>query len=130
MFKKIVPFALLLPLSFATAHAKSIPTTQEQKVFTGCSLLSFLSYQAMTNYQNGLSQNQNKTQLNKQFAQTFNQTFGQGSSDKLINHTLQVVYEQPKGKTQQDKEYLSKTLALGVLQGCADETGLDLNKFN
>lgn len=130
MLKKITTIALLLPLTFATAYAKSAPTAQEQKIFTGCSLLSYLSYQAMTNYQNGLSQSQNNTQLNQEFAQTFNQTFGQGSSDKLIGRTLQVVYEQPKGNTNQEKEDLSKIFALGTLQGCADETGLDLNKFN
>lgn len=130
MLKKITTIALLSALTFATAHAKSAPTAQEQKIFTGCSLLSYLSYQAMTNYQNGLSQNQNNTQLHQQFAQTFNQTFGQGSSDKLIGRTLQVVYEQPKGNTNQEKEDLSKIFALGTLQGCADETGLDLNKFN
>lgn len=130
MLKKITAITLLSALTFATAHAKSAPTAQEQKIFTGCSLLSYLSYQAMTNYQNGLSQNQNNTQLHQQFAQTFNQTFGQGSSDKLIGRTLQVVYEQPKGNTNQEKEDLSKIFALGTLQGCADETGLDLNKFN
>ena len=130
MLKKITTITLLLPLTFAAAYAKSAPTTQEQKIFTGCSLLSYLSYQAMTNYQNGLSQSQNNTQLNQQFAQTFNQTFGQGSNDKLIGRTLQVVYEQPKGSTNQEKEDLSKIFALGTLQGCADETGLDLNKFN
>lgn len=130
MLKKIATIALLLPLTFATVHAKSAPTEKEKDDYAICLLLSHLSYQAMINYQNGLSQSQNNAQLHQQFAQTLNQTFGQGSNGKLIGRTLQVVYEQPKGSTNQEKEDLSKIFALGTLQGCANETGLDLNKFN
>lgn len=127
MLKKVALIAVLLPLTLV-AHANT-PSKQEQDSFAKCSLLSYLSYQAMTNYQNGLSQSQNKAKLYQKFEPTFDQTFGQGSSDELISHTLQVVYEQPKGKTNQEKERFSKLLALGALEGCADEVGLDLNKF-
>ena len=77
MLKKITAIALLSALTFATAHAKSTPTEKEKEKddYAICLLLSHLSYQAMINYQNGLSQSQNNTQLHQQFAQTLNSIF-------------------------------------------------------
>ena len=132
MLKKITAIALLSALTFATAHAKSTPTEKEKEKddYAICLLLSHLSYQAMINYQNGLSQSQNNTQLHQQFAQTLNSIFGQDIGNKIINRMSEDLSNLPQGNTNQEKESLSKVYAFFTLKGCADETGLDLNKFN
>lgn len=84
----------------------------------------------MINYQNGLSQSQNNTQLHQQFAQTLNSIFGQDIGNKIINRMSEDLSNLPQGNTNQEKESLSKVYAFFTLKGCADETGLDLNKFN
>lgn len=122
--------AVLLASSFALnahAHADTQLSGEEEQAFAFCSMLSYLGYHAMEQYQQGRTKAQNKAFLLKKFAN--NDKEGQAFYGGLIDETLAEVYTLPKGSDAEEKQEYNMVLAFGVLSGCAENLGLDLSKM-
>lgn len=125
----LVMMVLSLGLSAQAKSTESSLSASEQDAFALCSLLSYLNYNAMNKYQEGVTKAKNKAFLMDMFADGDDKE-NQAMYEGMIERSLAEVYTLPKGKDKQEKEEYSMALAVGVLQGCADEVGLDLQKIN
>lgn len=129
LLKKGLAVLLVSSLALGThAHADTKLSGEEEQAFAVCSVLSYLGYHAMGQYQEGKTKAQNRAFLLDKFADggdKSSQTFYGG----LIDETLTEVYTLPKGSNAEEKEEYNMTFAFGMLSGCAEKLGLDLSKM-
>lgn len=127
LLKKGLAVLLVSSLTL-NAHADIKMSHEEKQAFEFCSVLSYLGYHAMGNYQDGKTKAQNRALLMKKFA-TDGDKNSQTFYGKIIDDTLQEVYTLPKGSNAEETEEYKMTLAFGMLSGCAEELKLDLSKM-
>lgn len=128
LLKKSLAVLLVSSLALSThAHANTKLSGEEEQAFAFCSVLSYLGYHAMGQYQQGESKAQNKAFLLEKFAG--DDKDGQSFYGGLIDETLTEVYTLPKGSNAEEKEEYNMTFAFGMLSGCAEKLGLDLSKL-
>ncbi|MCG7657646.1 hypothetical protein [Wielerella bovis] len=125
--KKTAFVAVAVLLAPVLVHAQ--PTRIEQNQFEVCSMVSYVSYNAMKGYQSGLSQAKNRSALIEKFVASASDVDGKAFLTHVIDTALVEIDTLPKGQSAQQQEDYSKQFAFATLKGCADEFGLDLNKF-